>query len=163
VLGIRNKGSIKADLIQEFHIYFPVHIQYNVSKIVCWRKKVARSFRKTITILTLTLFVLTASLIAFYQDDAEKKYAPLIGDYEFDMQGQIMIVSFWVEEGQLWGAPEGETPEELEPVEGEDLKFEINTADGQFMELEFVKDESGKVTKCIVLTMGMELEGLKIK
>lgn len=120
-------------------------------------------FRKTSVALTLTLFVLSASLIAFYQEDAEKKYAPLIGDYEFDMQGQVMIVSFWVEEGKLWGAPEGESPEELEPVEGENLKFEITTANGQFMELEFVKDDSGKVAKCIVLTMGMEMEGVKIK
>ena len=119
--------------------------------------------KKAISILTLTLFVLSASLFAFYQEDAEKKYAPLVGDYEFDMQGQIMVVSFWVEDGKLVGAPEGETPEELEPVEGEDLKFEINTADGQFMELEFIKDEAGKINTCIVLTMGMELEGVRIK
>ena len=119
--------------------------------------------RKKISILTLILFVLSTSLFAFYQEDAGKKYAPLVGDYEFDMQGQIMVVSFWAEDGKLVGAPEGETPEELEPVEGEDLKFEINTADGQFMELEFVKDDSGKFNKCIVLTMGMELEGVRIK
>ena len=119
--------------------------------------------KKAISILTLTQFVLSASLFAFYQEDAEKKYAPLVGDYEFDMQGQIMVVSFWVEDGKLVGAPEGETPEELEPVEGEDLKFEINTADGQFMELEFIKDEAGKINTCIVLTMGMELEGVRIK
>ena len=43
------------------------------------------------------------------------------------------------------------------------MKFEITTVNGQFMELEFVKDDSCKVTKCIVLTMGMEMEGVKIK
>jgi hypothetical protein len=112
--------------------------------------------------LSLALFVLTTSLLATIQD-AEKKYAPLVGDYEFDMQGQIMVVSFWVEEGKLWGAPEGETPAELEPVEGEDMKFEVNTDTGQFFELEFVKDESGKVNKCIILAMGMEMEGVRIK
>ena len=121
-----------------------------------------RKSHKTTAILTLALFVLGASLFAYVQD-AEKKYAHLVGDYEFDMQGQVQVVKFWVEEGKLWGAPEGETPEELEPVEGEDLKFEINTTDGQFMELEFVKDDSGKVTKCIVMMMGMEMEGIKIK
>ena len=119
--------------------------------------------KKTILILTLALFVLSASLFAYYQEDAEKKYAPLVGDFEFDMQGQIMVVSFWVEDGKLVGAPEGETPEELEPVEGEDLKFEVNTADGQFMELEFVKDEAGNINTCIVLMMGMELEGVRIE
>jgi len=122
-----------------------------------------RVLRKTSAILTVALFVFGASLFAFHQEDAEQKYAHLIGDYEFDMQGQVTVVSFWVEDGKFWGAPEGETPEELVPVEGEDLKFEINTADGQLMELEFVKDDSGKVTKCIVAMMGMEMEGVKIK
>ena len=93
----------------------------------------------------------------------EKKYADIVGDYEFEMEGQVMIVTFWVEEGKLWGAPEGEEPAELEPVEGTPLHFEINTPDGQYFELEFVKDDSGKVAKCLVDMMGMAMEGVKIK
>lgn len=96
---IRDIDPIKTDWTREFHLYFLVCIEYNGSKFCLVEVKVAKAFRKTGVILTLTLFVLSASLIAFYQEDAEKKYAPLIGDYEFDMQGQIMIVSFWVEEG----------------------------------------------------------------
>jgi len=92
----------------------------------------------------------------------EKKYEHIVGDYEFDQEGQIMLVSFWVEEGQLWGGPEGEEAAVLEPVEGKPLHFEVN-ADGQIVELEFVKDDAGKVVKCLVLTMGMEMEGVKIK
>jgi len=92
----------------------------------------------------------------------EKKYEDIVGSYEFDQEGQIMAVSFWVEDGQLWGGPEGEEAAVLEPVEGKPLHFEVN-ADGQVIELEFIKDDSGKVVKCIVLTMGMEMEGVKIK
>ncbi|MBN1223969.1 MAG: hypothetical protein JXB23_12040 [Candidatus Aminicenantes bacterium] len=122
-------------------------------------KSTAKMFR----ICATALFVLSIGLFAMTASAAEEKYAPLVGDYEFDVQGQIMIISFWVEEGKLWGAPEGESGVELEPVEGEDMKFEVNTPNGQFYELQFIKDESGKVTKCIVATMGMEMEGAKIK
>ena len=118
---------------------------------------------KTFCVGILIVFALGVSLLAFNGQETEKKYALLVGDYEFDMQGQIMIISFWVEEGKLWGAPEGETPLEVVPVEGEDMKFEVNTAEGQYYELQFVKDESGKVTRCMVTTMGMEMEGVKIK
>jgi len=74
-----------------------------------------------------------------------------------------MIISFWVEEGKFWGAPQGETPLEVVPVEGEDMKFEVTTLEGQYYELHFIKDEAGKVIKCVVATMGMEMEGAKIK
>ncbi len=116
--------------------------------------------------MAVILVVSVGGLSAWGQegDDAlKKKYAPLLGEYEFEMDGQIMQVSFWVEGGALWGGPEGQEAAELTPVEGQELKFEINTSDGQFMEVEFVKDESGQVAKCTVLTMGMEMEGIKIK
>jgi hypothetical protein len=93
----------------------------------------------------------------------EKKYADIVGDYEFDQEGQVMLVTFWVEDGQLWGAPEGQEAAVLEPVEGKPYNFEVYTPDGQTMELEFVKDESGKVAKCVVDMMGMAMEGIKIK
>lgn len=116
--------------------------------------------------MTVVLVVSVGGLSAWGQegDDAlKKKYAPLLGEYEFEMDGQVMMVSFWVEGGALWGGPEGQAAAELTPVEGMDLKFEINTSDGQFMEVEFVKDESGHVVKCTVLTQGMEMEGIKVK
>ncbi len=93
----------------------------------------------------------------------EKKYADIVGDYEFDQDGQIMLVSFWVEDGQLWGGPEGQESAVLEPVEGKPLHFVVNTPDGSTMDLEFVKDDSGNVVKCLVDMMGMAMEGVKIK
>jgi hypothetical protein len=107
------------------------------------------------------VFVLsTLSSAAIVQ---EKKYAEIVGDYEFEFEGQVMVISFWEEDGVLWGAPEGETPESIDPVEGKPLNFEVTVEGGQFYELEFKKDESGKVTKCIMQVQGMELEGIKLK
>ena len=84
-------------------------------------------------------------------------------DYEFDYEGQIMVISFWEEDGVLWAAPEGETPESLDAVEGKPLNFEVTVGGGQLYELEFQKDESGKVTKCVMLTQGLEIEGVKLE
>jgi hypothetical protein len=125
------------------------------------------TFRRVYSVgLVVALIVAVGGLAVAAQESDEalkKKYAPLLGEYEFDVDGQIMLVSFWVESGGLWGGPEGQEAAELTPVEGNDLKFEINTPDGQYMELEFKKDESGAVVKCTVLMMGMEMEGVKIK
>lgn len=107
--------------------------------------------------IALMLFVSQGFILA-----QAKKYADLEGDYEFEFEGQIMIISFWEEEGTLWGAPEGETPAEISPMEGETLKFDVDV-EGEYYEIEFVKDESGKVNTCILRTMGMELEGTRIK
>jgi len=118
-----------------------------------------------VTVVALIVSVGGLSVLAQDSDEAlKKKYAPILGDYEFDMEGQIMLVSFWVESGALWGGPEGQGAEVLDPVEGEDLKFEINASDGQYMEVEFIKDDAGKIAKCMVLAlaMGMEMEGIKI-
>lgn len=110
------------------------------------------------------LVLLLSSTLAFsLGEDLEKKYAPIIGTYEFYVEAQVMNIKFWVEEEKLWGAPEGETPGELEPMEGEEFKFEITTDDGQYYILDFVKDESGKYNKCIVQAMGMEMEGTRIE
>jgi len=123
-----------------------------------------RRLFSAVAVFALIVAVGGVALMAQEGDEAlKKKYAPILGDYEFDMEGQVMLVTFWVENGGLWGGPEGEEAAELTPVEGNDLKFEINTADGQYMELEFKKDESGEVVKCTVVAMGMEMEGVKIK
>ena len=111
-----------------------------------------------LSMVVFVCVVLVAGVVA-----QDKKYADIVGDYEFDQEGQIILVSFWVEEGQLWGRPEGQAAAVLEPVEGKPLHFEVNTGDGQTMELEFVKDDSGKVAKCLVDMMGMAMEGVKIK
>ncbi len=125
------------------------------------------SFRRVFSVVTVFALIAAVgglAVMAQESDDAlKKKYAPILGDYEFDMEGQVMLVSFWVENGGLWGGPEGQDAAELTTVEGDELKFEINTADGTYMELEFIKDESGEVVKCIALGMGMEMEGVKIK
>jgi hypothetical protein len=97
------------------------------------------------------------------KDEAlKKKYAAYIGAYEFELEGQVMVINFWVEEGAFWGAPEGEEKAELTPVEGEAHQFEVDVM-GEYYEITFAADEAGKFNKCIVLSMGQEMQGVKIE
>ncbi len=104
-----------------------------------------------------------SALVFSLGQDLEKKYTPIIGTYEFYVEEQVMNIKFWVEEEKFWGAPEGETPAEIVPMEGEEWKFETTTDEGQYYMIEFVKDESGKFNKCIIESMGMQIEGTRIK
>lgn len=113
--------------------------------------------------LALVMTVSSPVWAAQEKDEAlKKKYAAYIGDYEFEMEGQVMVIKFWVEEGAFWGAPEGEEKAELTPVEGEDHKFEVDVM-GTYYEITFAADDAGKFNRCIVLAMGMEMEGIKIE
>lgn len=109
------------------------------------------------------LFVFNGTFLAQAKNvDTKKLYTEIAGDYEFDAQGQVLIGTFFVEEGMLYGGPEGEKPEKLDPVEGEELKFTIDMPQALY-EVTFYRDDSGMITKCIVSADGMEMEGIKIK
>ncbi len=116
-----------------------------------------------VIICSMLVLIFSSALAFSLGRDLEKKYAPIIGTYEFYVEAQVMNIKFWVEEEKLWGAPEGETPGELEPMEGEEFKFEVTTDDGQYFSIDFVKDKSGKYNKCIIQTMEMEIEGTRIE
>jgi hypothetical protein len=121
----------------------------------------AKLDRKKTSFLILALFVFSSSVLAL-NSAAESKYEALIGDYEFEYQGQVMVITFSEEDGKLMAAPEGEEAIEIDPVEGEDMKFDVTTPEGQYYEIVFAKDESGKVNLCTLITMGMEIEGVRV-
>ena len=95
------------------------------------------------------------------KEDPVKILKEIAGDYDFLVQGQTMAFNFYEEKGKLFGAPTGETPEEIKPVEGKELQYEVTTSEGQYYQLEFVRNEQGKIAKCIIRTQGMEFEGIK--
>ena len=119
----------------------------------------------TMALLALAcLAALTAPAAA--QDkpvDMKKIIADIIGDYEFSIQGESMIVQFTEQNGKIFGAPVGEAPEELTPVEGKPLCFGVTVAaNGQYYELQFVRNDKGVIDKCVMNAMGMTVEGMKI-
>jgi hypothetical protein len=94
---------------------------------------------------------------------ATDKLEELVGDYNFEMGGESLIIHFTVEKGQFFGAPEGEAPEELMPVKDQPLCFDVTVAsNGQYYFLKFVRNEKGVVDTCIMTMQGMEVTGKKI-
>ncbi len=95
--------------------------------------------------------------------DMKKLIGEIVGDYEFGAQGQILLVSFIEQDGKLFGAPPGETPEEIHPVEGKPLCFDITLADsGDYYELQFVRNDKGVIDRCVMTVQGMVIEGTKV-
>jgi len=95
--------------------------------------------------------------------DMKKLIAEIVGDYSFELQGQTMMVQFTEQDGKLFGAPPGETPEEIKPVEGKPLGFDVTVADsGDYYELQFVRNDKGVIDKCVMSVQGMVVEGYRI-
>ena len=125
-----------------------------------WLKK---SFLRTLA--CIVMMVLVVNFTSFPQGsktDLEKLYADIVGDYNFSVNGMELVFSFYVEDGKLMGAPQGQDPAELKPVEGEKLKFIVITPNGESA-LTFVKDEKSKTITCKVSSMQGEFEGTKNK
>ena len=113
--------------------------------------------------------VFLISLLSFpaTAQELEKKYAPIVGDYEFDMGNSgmgVLTVKIYVENDVLWSWPqEMGDPGELIPKEGEEFVFTLESGDGSVWTMEFLKDESGKYTKCRAVNeaMGVDITGEK--
>ena len=115
------------------------------------------------------VFLLSLMAIPAAAQDLEKKYAPILGDYEFDMSESgmgVMTVQFYIENDAIWAWPQDAgDPGEMIPEEGEEFVFTIDNGDGTYWKLEFLKDESGKYTKCHAVNeaQGIDISGEKIE
>lgn len=95
--------------------------------------------------------------------DMKKLLAEIVGDYDFSLPNQSLLVQFTEVEGKLFGAPPGETPEEIKPVEGKPLCFDVTLADsGDYYVLQFVRNDKGVIDKCLLTVQGTVVEGLKV-
>jgi hypothetical protein len=112
-------------------------------------------------------FLLGLMTINAAAEDLEKKYAPILGDYEFDMTEAgmgVMTVQFYVQDGALWAWPQDAgDPGEMIPKEGEEFVFTIDDDMTQWV-LTFKKDENGKYTKCHAVNegQGVDMVGDKV-
>ncbi len=113
--------------------------------------------------LAVMMLVCAPPLSAGKQEgDAKNKYAVLVGDYEFDLSdlgmGTIML-NVYVEGESLWAWPDSSSePSELMVVEGKVFTFYIDDANDGRYDVVFLKDESGKYTRCHVKNEGMGLD-----
>ena len=123
-------------------------------------------------LLCLAVILLVMNPVVSAQEkkqDLAKKYAVIVGDYEFDMTEMgagVMNVNFYFADGALWAIAET-SPDagKMEPVEGKEFEFTVIDPDAGTYEIKFAKDESGKYTQCHIKieAMGFELVGTKVK
>ncbi len=97
-----------------------------------------------------------------WPQDMKKLFQEIAGDYVFEMGGNSQTIQFLERDGALFGAPYGETEEAVVPVKDKPFHFEVTVqSNGNFFQLEFVRDDKGVFTKCLLIAEGMTLEGLK--
>jgi len=129
-------------------------------------KQLKKSIFGALTCLAFLLSVFGGmSFAQEKQEDTEKLYNEIAGSYEFEFEGQYVVFVISVEDGNLMGAPEGEVPEILEPVEDKDMTHVGFSPDGTEYQFKFARDDDGKITKCTISVpaMGLEVEGARIK
>ena len=123
------------------------------------------NLRVLCVISSFILVLLVSNPVSFTQEktDTEKLYAEIAGEYEFDFEGQVETITFYIQDGDLMGRDsDDDEGTVLDPVEGDELAFEVTTEEGQYIELIFSRDDDGLITQCLLKTMGMEIQGVKI-
>ena len=118
-----------------------------------------------VSCLVFILAVFSVPSFAQEKEETEKLLKEVAGDYEFEYEGQIIVFVFSVENGNLMGAPEGESPEVLEAVEGEEMTWFGFSPDGAEYQFKFKRNEEGEVSTCTctIPAMGIEIDGVRIK
>jgi hypothetical protein len=99
------------------------------------------------------------------EEELKKKYAPILGEYEFVAGGGSDIIRFYIEDGALWADSGDGRPVTLEPAEDETFSFTAQDPISGEFEIIFMKDDQGEYSICHIANaaMGLELEGIKIK
>ncbi len=125
-----------------------------------------KMFKGILIVFVLCLFLSSLVVSAPVQEkqvDTKTLYEEISGSYEFYVDGQITVITFSVKGGTLYGTDEDDGEEvEIEPVDLENMSFEATNMDGIYIGITFSRDEDKKITKCMILTQGMEVEGTKI-
>jgi hypothetical protein len=106
--------------------------------------------------------VQTAPKPAAWPADPKSLYREIAGDYLFEVAGETSILQFWEKEGTLYGAQQGGEDRTLVPVKDRPYRFEITVpSNGNHYQLEFIRDDKGVFTRCILTTADMVVEGVR--
>jgi hypothetical protein len=98
------------------------------------------------------------------KDERFMNYQKISGEYNFDIDGKILQISFFVKDNYLVGKIQGRDEEViLQRVDKQVLKFQFSPQLEQVYKLQFLEDSEGNITKCILHIKGMKHKGVKIK
>jgi len=115
------------------------------------------------------LFLAAAALIAAFsfasgsqEKKAADKYAAFCGEYRFDLTSYgagLITAEFYVKNDAfyIW-ADKSEPPDVMSPVENEPTKFFLDDPEEGHWDIEFLKDDQGKFTKCRLVNTGLGID-----
>ena len=119
---------------------------------------------KRVQALFLAMSLITAISIASVPQEktAAEKYNAFCGQYRFDLTayGISVIVAKVFVEGEalyIW-ADTSDSADEIYPVINEATKFFVDDPNEGHWDLEFIKDDKGKFTKCRIINAGMGID-----
>jgi hypothetical protein len=133
-------------------------------------KKTGR-FSIPLSLIFVAVLLLAVSGPVFSHDQTDEelkiKYKAIIGDYEFDLSelgGETLLLTFYIEEGELWADSGDGRPASLEPIENLEFAFAGEDPEQGRFEFYFLKDDEGHYSKCrvVIESMGLEILGFKI-
>ena len=128
-------------------------------------------FSTLLSVILIAALLLVVHGPAFPRDqtneELKKKYKAIIGDYEFDLSelgGETALLTFYIEEGELWADSGDGRPAALEPIEGLEFAFSGEDPEQGRFEFYFLKDDEGRYSRCrvVIESMGLEILGIKI-
>jgi CubicO group peptidase (beta-lactamase class C family) len=100
-------------------------------------------------------------------NEAEKRYARLLGNWEYDVPGLgKLIMRVFVADGLLWGSVEGGVlgrRAEFIPVEGKPLEFMLDSSEQGLFDFKFIADDKGAVVKSEFYLPSANVKGTGLK
>jgi hypothetical protein len=133
-------------------------------------KSARKKGKKIISLMALAALVLCGLALANQTDEElKKKYAVILGSYQFDMSDYemgIVKLEVYVEYGSLWAYPDiADSAIAMTVIEGKEFSFQIEDPDEGTYVLEFLKDDEGNYSKCHVINefAALDVTGTKIK
>ena len=97
-------------------------------------------------------------------EDLKKKYAPILGKYEFVTEGGTFTLNFYIEGGALWTDSGDGRPATMEPLKDKPFEFKAEDSLNGIFEIKFLKNDEGEYTICHIANtdMGLDAKGNKI-
>ncbi len=115
------------------------------------------------SVVMATIVTISFSAPQEKSDEAlKKKYAPIIGQYEFDvtaMGGGTFWLNYYVKDGDLWVDSGDGRPAIMQPTEGQTFVFKAEDPEAGTFKISFEKDESGAYTTNRVF---MDMQGIEV-
>jgi hypothetical protein len=129
-----------------------------------WEGKMKNLFKARflfmIAFFVLCLFMVHSIVIAqeAADEDLKKKYAPILGEYEFVMEGGAFTLNLYIESGALWADSGDGQPATMEPLKDKPFEFKAEDPQAGIFEIKFLKDDQDDYTICHVVNTGMGLD-----